>query len=219
MNTIKIPLLVLIGILAALSSCRKFEEEKIVSKADPYIPTNLYPIERLPKYFNRVVVLPVFHSDPDSHLLAFADQVFQQELIQERIFEVIPISTQQMKSTFGVDRVSSTDQLPSNFLTNIESATQANGILFTEVLSYSPYRPISVSIRSKLVDIKTGELMWAVDEIIDSGHASVQVTASSFQNRSQVRALSAKTSGSALHSPRTFLKFAASTIFATLPQR
>ena len=47
--------------------------------------------------------------------------------------------------------------------------------------------------------------MWAVDEIIDSGHASVQVTANSFQNRSQVRALSAKTSGSALHSPEPSL--------------
>ena len=78
---------------------------------------------------------------------------------------------------------------------------------------------MSVSVRSKLIDIKSGELMWAVDEIIDSGHASVQLSASMFQNNSQVRALSQKTSGSALQSPRTFLKFAASTIFSSLPQR
>ena len=36
--------------------------------------------------------------------------------------------------------------------------------------------------------------MWP-DEIIDSGHASVQLSASMFQNNSQVRALSQKTSG------------------------
>ena len=124
-----------------------------------------------------------------------------------------------MEQTNGVQRVSSTNSLPNNFLSIIEAKTQANGVLFTEILNYSPYRPISVSVRSKLVDLKSGELMWAVDEIIDSGHASVQLSASMFQNSSQVRALSQKTSGSALQSPRTFLKFAASSIFSTMPQR
>ena len=201
------------------SSCRKFEQEKIVAKADPYVPTNLYPIERIPKYFNRVAVLPIYHPDPDSELLDFADKIFLQELLQERIFEVISFSNDEMKQTFGVQRVSSTNSLPNNFLSIIEEKTQANGVLFTEILNYSPYRPISVSVRSKLVDLKSGELMWAVDEIIDSGHASVQLSASMFQNSSQVRALSQKTSGSALQSPRTFLKFAASSIFSTMPQR
>ena len=210
---------IFIAISVFCTSCRKFEQEKIVAKADPYVATNLYPIERLPKYFNRVAVLPVYHPDPDSSLLKFVDQVFLQELIQEKIFEVIPFTISSMNSKFGTRRVASTDQLPNNFLTTIELETQANGVLFTEILNYSPYRPMSVSIRSKLIDIKSGELVWAVDEIIDSGHASVQLSASMFQNNSQVRALSQKTSGSALQSPRTFLKFAASTIFSSLPQR
>ena len=201
------------------SGCRKFEQEKIVAKADPYTPTNLYPIERLPKYFNRVAVLPVYHNDSDSHLLEFADPIFQQELIQERIFEVIPISTQEMKTIFGLERVSSVGKLPNNFLSEIGNITQANGILFTEIISYSPYRPINISVRSKLVDINSGELMWAVDEIVDAGHASVLLAASHFQNSSQVRALSQKTSGSATQSPRTFVKFVASSLFSTLPQR
>jgi hypothetical protein len=76
-----------------------------------------------------------------------------------------------------------------------------------------------LSVRAKLVDIQTGELNWAVDEMIDAGHASVQVAAQHFQSRSQVRALSDKTQGSTIQSPRVFTKFAASMIFETLPNR
>ena len=86
--------------------CRKFEQEKIVANAVPYTASNLYPIERLPSYFNRVAVLPVYHQDPDSTLLSFVDEIFQQELLQERIFEVIPISRETMKIQFGKEMVS-----------------------------------------------------------------------------------------------------------------
>ena len=52
------------------TGCRRFEEEKIVAQAEPFVPSNLYPIERLPEYFNRVVVLPCYHADTYSPLLA-----------------------------------------------------------------------------------------------------------------------------------------------------
>ena len=201
------------------SGCRKFKQEKIVANAEPYRVTNLYPIERLPSYFNRVVVLPIYTKDEDSPLLAFADDIFRQEIIQQKIFETIHLSPSQMKSIFGKSRVSSVDPLPNNFLSTLEIESQANGVLFIEVLSFRPYRPISLSVRAKLVDIKTGELNWAVDEMIDAGHASVQVAAQRFQSRSQVRALSDKTQGSTIQSPRVFTKFAASMIFETLPNR
>ena len=72
-----------------LSSCRKFKEEEVVAKAEPFKPTNIYPVERLPLHFTRVVLLPCFHPDSDSTILKFCDQVFYQELAQERIFEII----------------------------------------------------------------------------------------------------------------------------------
>ena len=40
-----------------------FRAGKVVARAEPFVPTNLYPIERLPNYFNRVVVLPSFYPD------------------------------------------------------------------------------------------------------------------------------------------------------------
>ena len=78
---------------------------------------------------------------------------------------------------------------------------------------------MSLGVRAKLVDIKTGEFMWAIDETFDAGHASVIVGSNIFQEKEQVRALSAKTTGSVLHSPRIFAKYVASTTFSTLPLR
>ena len=99
-----------------VSSCRKFEEEKVVAQAEPFIPQNLYPTERLPAYLNRVVVLPAYYPDPDSTLLDFVDEVFQQELAQERIFETIILDPAYMKRNFGQSRFSSSGTLPESFL-------------------------------------------------------------------------------------------------------
>tara|TARA_B100001093_G_scaffold487321_1_gene523475 strand:- start:1371 stop:2024 length:654 start_codon:yes stop_codon:yes gene_type:complete len=209
-----LPLLVLV-----FSSCRKFEQEKVLARAEPFVPTNLYPIERLPTYFNRVVVLPSYHTDPDSPLLEYIDDVFHQELAQERIFETIRLSSDDMQDLFGLRRISSSSNLPENFLRTLDQQTGANGVLFVDLHSFRAYRPMSLGVRSKLVDLKSGEFMWAIDETFDLGHAGMIVGASAFQEKAQVRALSSKTSGSVLHSPRVFSKYIASTIFSTMPMR
>jgi hypothetical protein len=61
--------------------------------------------------------------------------------------------------------------------------------------------------------------MWAIDETFDLGNGSVIVGATEFQKVNHIRAISSKTSGSVLHSPRVFAKYAFSTCFSTLPQR
>ena len=201
------------------SSCRKFKEEKVVAKAEAFKPSNIYPVDRLPLHFNRVALLPCFHPDSVNSILNFCDQVFHQELSQQRIFEIIQLSPKELKSITGHERIASSRNLPSNFLKIIEEYTSANGVLFIDLDSYKPYRPMSLGVRSKLVDLKSGEFMWAIDETFDAGHASVIVGASQFQDVSQVRALSNKTQGSVLHSPRNFTKYVASTVFSTLPRR
>jgi hypothetical protein len=88
-----------------------------------------------------------------------------------------------------------------------------------DIHSYRPYRPISIGVRAKLVDLKSGEFMWAIDETIDGGNASVVVSAIHFQKSKHLQALSDNTMGSILQSPRLFSKFLTSSIFSTLPNR
>ena len=98
------------------SSCRKLEHEKIVAEATPYQPKNLYPIERLPTYFNRVVVLPNFHTDPSSQVLSYSDDIFHKELTKVGLFETVLLSENTCLELFGQKRFSSAESLPENFL-------------------------------------------------------------------------------------------------------
>ena len=205
--------------LAFSTSCRKSKQEKALAEAQPYTFTNLYPIERLPVYFNRVVVMPVHFGEPSQSISQFADDVLNQELAQARLFETVRLSTQSCKSYFGKERINSSDSLPDNFLEILKSQTQANGVLFVDVLGFQSYRPLSISLRAKLVDLNSGDFMWAVDETIDSSHASVIAASRLYENTHHVRALSAKTSSSVLQSPRSFTKFSAHKIFSSLPSR
>ena len=217
MKLLSFTTLVLLILLS--NSCRKFEQEKIVAEADPYIPRNLYPVERLPTYFNRVAVLPNYHTDESSSILTYSDDVFLNEISKIGLFEVIPVSTAFCKKHFGKERISSTESLPENFLKLIIEQFGANGVMFTDLHSYNPYRPLSLGVRSKLVDLKSGEFMWAVDESIDAGDASVMVTAIAYQRGKHVQAISQDTRNSILQSPRLFSKFVAFTLFQTLPSR
>ena len=133
------------------SSCRKFKQEEVVAKAEPFKPTNIYPVERLPLNFTRVVLLPCFHNDPDNSILKFCDQVFFQELAQERIFEIIQLSTENLQSLVGQKRLSSTGRLPANFLKIIEDYTGANGVLFIDLDSYKPFRPMTLGLGLNLL--------------------------------------------------------------------
>ena len=85
--------------------------------------------------------------------------------------------------------------------------------------SFNSYRPISLGVRAKLVDLKSGEFMWAIDESIDAGDASVMVSANAYQRGKHVQAISNETRNSILQSPRLFSKFVAFSIFQTLPKR
>jgi len=206
-------------VVCFFSNCRKFEQEKIIADAEPYQPTNLYPIERLPKYFNRVAVLPCYYPDSASQVLSFSDDIFLKEVSKIGIFEPVGVLPNFFLKNFNKERISSTDSLPENFFNLLEENYGVNGVLFIDLHSYKPYRPISLGIRSKLVDIKSGEFMWAIDETIDAGDASVMVSVNLYQRSLHVQSLSQKTSSSILQSPRLFTKFAAKSVFSTLPSR
>ena len=211
-----IPLLIFVFLIGG---CRKFEQEKIVATAEPYVPQNLYPIERLPTYFNRVAVLPNFHNDSTTPILSYSDEIFLKELSKVGLFETVPVSTSFCRKHFGTERLNSSQSLPENFLKVLIEEYGANGVMFIDLHSFNSYRPISLGVRAKLVDLKSGEFMWAIDESIDAGDASVMVSANAYQRGKHVQAISNETRNSILQSPRLFSKFVAFSIFQTLPKR
>jgi hypothetical protein len=117
-------------------------------------------------------------------VLAFGDDVFVKEMSKFGVFEPISVSTKFCKDFFGIERLSASEALPENFLKILVEKFGANGVLFIDLHSFKPYRPLSLGVRAKLVDLKSGEFMWAIDETIDTGEASVMVAANLYQRGS-----------------------------------
>jgi len=210
----------LLGIcLSLLLSCRKHTPETALRSAKAFEPQNLYPVERLPVYFNRVVVLPAFIEGNPHNLTEYIDEVFSKQLSKEGIFEIVRLSESSCMKLFGQKRLSSSQNLQEDFLSILEYETGANGVLFIDLHSFSPYRPMSIGVRSKLVDLKSGDFVWAIDETFDVGNISVLAGAQQFQGEHVFNSLSQKTKGSVSQSPRAFCHYVAHTLFKTLPRR
>ena len=91
--------------------------------------------------------------------------------------------------------------------------------MFLEVFAYRAYKPLALGVRGKLVDLRSRDFIWAIDETFDAGNASVIAAAENFQRRDQVINFSRHSHGSVLASPRIFAKYVADAAFGTLPTR
>ena len=203
-----------------LGACQFSDRDKIVRKATPHIPTNLHAVERFPGNFQRVVVLPCHHEPQDEMVLDYVDSVFRQELSKRRSFEPVFISRTELARMVGKTQLTPQEKLPESFLVRLLSEHPGvDGVMFLEVFAYRPYKPLALGVRGKLVDLHSGDFIWAIDETFDAGNASVIAAAENFQQRDQVTTFSRHSHGSVLSSPRAFAKYVADATFGTLPSR
>jgi hypothetical protein len=202
------------------SGCRHADRDKIVQRATPHVPSNLHSVERFPGNFQRVIVLPCHYFPEDELLLDYVDAVFRQELTKKRAFEPVFVSREELREMVGKTQLSPQGKLPENLLARLLSAHPGvDGVMFLEIFGYRAYKPLALGVRGKLVDLRSGDFIWALDETFDAGNASVIVAANEFQKREQVTTFSKHSHGSVLSSPRAFTKYVADAVFGTLPLR
>jgi hypothetical protein len=165
-------------------------------------------------------VLPIFYG-PDSYdtFVWELDQLFQGELARTGVFEVVPVTRDRMESLYGFSQVESVDLLPENFIERLREVFDADAVMMTDLTVNQQYRPLSLGIRSKLVDLRTGRLFWALDSVFDSSDPAVAAAARDFAGRATYNPHPFDTSGSILQSPRRFADFVAWCVFRTLPPR
>ena len=213
-------LLSFLGLSCFLSGCRHSSRDGLVRRATPHEPTNLHAVERLPGNFQRVVVLPCHHEPEDELLVEYVDTVFRQELAKRRAFEPVFVNRAELRRMVGKSQLSPQEKLPENFLARLHAEHPGvAGVMFLEIFGYRAYKPLALGVRGKLVDLRSGDFIWAIDETFDAGNASVIAAAEDFQIREQVTTFSRHTHGSVLSSPRSFAKYVADAAFGTLPTR
>lgn len=206
--------ILLMGCLLFLSGCSAHQWQKAPCK--PYEPTNVFNCECIPCDINRVAVMPIYYKPYEGNFLVGLEGSFRGELNKAKLFEVVPISREFLEFNYQKRQFDSTDALPADLFRRIEDKTGAQAVLFIDLTYYSPYQPISIGVRLKLVNIHTGEVLWAFDEVFDQGN--VRIGRSSYQYAlymSQV--LYPLDNGESIfQSPDLFGKYVAFSVFSTI---
>ena len=134
----------------------------------------------------------------------------------------------QKKQIFGLDTIYPTDPKWKNAdlgdasrysakqLSEFRANLKADALLFGKITHYRPYPRNSVGLKLQLVDCRTGQLLWAIDQVWDSTDAAVEKRIESFfkkQMRSGYDPMKWKLT---MLSPRIYNKFIAYEISETM---
>ena len=206
----------LAGVLAILhGGCATLLKHPVAIAPPP--PPNYFSPATSAEPLRRVALLPL-HSEtyPDQYLRTL-DATFLAELSKRALFEVVPVSRAEMEALFGERHFSSTEALPADALKRLREQCGVDGVLFTDLTHISPYRPVSMGVRTKLVAANTGQIRWAFDTVFDAGNSTTAEAAKRFQvTCSNPQQPLTTDGGSILLSPARFAKYVANETYASL---
>lgn len=188
-----------------------------------YRPTNVHvhPSDRLAQV-RRVVLLPMTLSDLASTSAAGRDTLqplLLSELGQTKHFEVIQLTSAQLKQWTGRAEWTAEDPIPPDALGRMREETAADAVLFARLTQFRAYQPLAVGWSLKLVSLTDARILWAVDEVFDAGEPTVVNAARRYYLEHQRDNTALGDSRAILNSPRRFGRYAAHATFASLPPR
>jgi hypothetical protein len=209
-----------LALLLLLAGCRTPSEFDSSRNGPFFRPTNFHAVARMPAEIRRVLVLPTADDGrlPEDTLDSL-DTVLQAALGGAQRFEVVPISRPACARLTGARAIRSVEALPHDFLARLVADYAADAVLFTDVTTYSPYPPLSLGLRAKLVRTDNGTILWSFDTIFSATNTSVVNAARRHWLDTAPAGTPADFSVTALQSPQRFAAYATSAAFATLPPR
>ena len=185
-----------------------------------FIPRNVYKSADA-LGLRRVALLPPYAGLADTNRRQDLDRNFSTELGATGRFEVVPISRNELVALSGRDQINSSEPLPPRLLAAIRGEYGADAVMFVDITQDDPYRPITLGVRAKLIDTRSGALatLWSCDSVFNAGNPAVANSARRFQIEEGRQEFPADQDGSSvLLSPARFARYAANATFATLPR-
>ena len=184
--------------------------------------SNVYSAStRLPADLRRVAVLPVtcdgsFEAEAERDVL---QPVLTAELTKTSAFEVAPVSREQLRAVTGKSQWCADEVLPSDFFTRLRASTGCDAVMFCRLKHFRAYPPVAVGWDLKLVDASRGRVLWAVDEVFDSGKPAVAKAAERYYAQAVGRSETIGDPEVFLMSPRLFGQYSAAASLSALPAR
>lgn len=139
-------------------------------------------------------------------------------------FEVVAINPESLRSLTSRANWTGTEILPPDFFDSLQRVYGCDAVLFGELTLYHAYYPLAVGWRLKLVDVRTRQILWAVDEDFDTSQKAVSQEAHSYQSHTAKWPAWLDWSDTREewlldNSPRQFGQYTAARVVATLPGR
>ena len=189
----------------------------------------------------RVLVLPLACDESDGSLsdgCQMLDPVLHSALTKTAKFEVAVTTPETLRRCTGKLSWTGGEVLPADFFSSLRNVYGCDAVMFCQLTVLRASPPLAVGWRLKLVEVKTGKILWATDEIFDASNLSVAKSAQRFQKREQPHhsvfygaysfvawCLNTPTRSALddqwniLHSPRFFGEYSLENLLQTLPKR
>ena len=188
-----------------------------------YRPDNTFAYPpKLSLNIQRVAVLPIAAESADNSLpegCAAMTPVLWDQLTKTKKFELVAVDPARLRSGSGLPAWTGTETLPPGFLAFLRREYGCDGILFTELTAYRAYAPMAVGWRLKLVDARSGQIVWAADEVFDEMQPAVAHGVQRFMDPGFTGSLFYNPSWLAVNSPNRFGQYSAAALLKTLPER
>jgi hypothetical protein len=186
-----------------------------------YHPQNVFVSgSTLPPQIHRVALLPVSCDEetPDGVEGRNAlEPVLQAELAKIHKFEVISISTTDLRNKTGRGNWSCEEALPPDFFSWLSQNRSCDGVLFCKLTIFRGNAPLAIGWRMRLVDIRTRTTLWASDEVFDASLPAVRAAVRHYQAVALRTSPPEPDDWAIENSPRQFGQYTAAQLLATLP--
>jgi hypothetical protein len=170
----------------------------------------------------RVAVLPMAAETSDRELpdgCAALSPVLWEQLLKTKKFELVAVDPVRLRRGTGQAYWTGTEALPADFLAFLRREYGCDAVLFAELTTYRAYAPMAVGWRLKLVDARSGQILWAADELFDAARPSVAIAAQRFAEPALTLPFVYEGSWLAVNSPSQFGRYSAAALLNTLPAR
>jgi hypothetical protein len=134
----------------------------------------------LPDDLRRVAVLPLAWegtSNDLSHGSEVLGPVLLAELTKTKKFEVVAVGHEDLGHQTGRQKWTGVEILPADLLGFLQRVYGCDAVLFCQLTTFRPYAPLAVGWRMKLVEARSGHILWAVDREFDAQSARTPVCA------------------------------------------
>lgn len=207
-------------LLATLVGCSEIPKRD-PAKAGPFFtPANTTRLGRLPAEVRRVIILPSFGGPQiTEESLNNIDTAVAEELNRTGRFETTVITRDELHLITGQRALSSTGALPPDLFEKLIKAHAADGVLFTDITSFSAYPPLVLGLRMKLAQFSDQQILWAADNVFSGADQAVANSARRHALQLGADRGPGDLSHTILQNPSRFAGYAAAATFQTLPVR